>query len=105
MTIAGYDSPIDDEMKDVLMQRKRHTVALFAAAAAAAAALGTAPIAGAEDGADNPLLPGCEVTGGSAVLGGQTTDCASPGNVQIDATPEFIPGESYGGFYGFPGFF
>ena len=65
-----------------------------------AAALGAAPLAGA-----NPLLPGCETTGGSAVLGGQTTDCASPGNVQIDSTPEFIPGEMYGGFYGFPGFF
>jgi hypothetical protein len=71
------------------------------------AALAAAPVAAAEGepGANEPLLPGCEVTGGSAVLGGQTTDCASPGNVQIDATPEFIPGNMYGGFYGFPGFF
>jgi hypothetical protein len=43
--------------------------------------------------------------GGSSVMGGQTTDCASPGNSQITATPEFIPGDSYGGFFGFPGFF
>lgn len=63
------------------MQRKRYTLALLAAAAGAAA-LSAAPIAGA-----NPLLPGCEVTGGSAVIGGQTTDCASPGNAQIVATP------------------
>ena len=87
------------------MQRKPHFLALLAAGSGVAAALLTAPLAGAEPGADNPLLPGCEVTGGSATLGGQTTDCASPGNVQIDATPEFIPGDMYGGFYGFPGFF
>lgn len=83
----------------------RKSLVLFAAGAGLAAALGTAPIAGAEPGADTPLLPGCETTGGSSVLGGQTTECASPGNVQINATPEFIPGDEYGGFYGFPGFF
>lgn len=88
------------------MQRKRSTLALLAAGAGVAAALLTAPLAAAEEyGADNPLLPGCEVMGGSATLGGQTTDCASPGNSQITATPEFIPGDEYGGFYGFPGFF
>lgn len=73
------------------MQRKRHTLALFAAAAGIAAALGVAPAALADENGggspSNPLLPGCEVTGGSAVVGGQNTDCASPGNVQIDATP------------------
>jgi hypothetical protein len=53
-----------------------------------------APIAAADPN-PNPLLPQCEVTGGSAVIGGQTTDCASPGNVQIDATPP-VPG--YGMF-------
>ena len=78
----------------------RQSLVLIAAGIGLAAALGSAPLAGA-----NPLLPSCETMGGSAVLGGQTTDCASPGNVQIDATPEFIPGEMYGGFYGFPGFF
>jgi uncharacterized membrane protein len=85
--IPGYDSATLDFVKDMLMQRKRHSLALFAAAAAVAAALGAAPMAAAEPGADNPLLPGCEVTGGSTVIGGQNTDCASPGNVQIDATP------------------
>ncbi len=60
--------------------------------AGAALAIAAAPLASAEPygggGPDNPLLPGCETTGGSAVIGGQTTDCASPGNTQIDATPE-----------------
>jgi hypothetical protein len=89
------------------MQRK--TLVLVAAGIGASAALAAAPLAAADEagggGADNPLLPRCETTGGSSVLGGQTTDCASPGNVQIDATPEYIPGDMYGGFYGFPGFF
>jgi len=60
---------------------------LFAAAVSASAA----PAASADEngggGPGNPLLPGCETTGGSAVLGGQTTDCATPGNSQITATP------------------
>jgi hypothetical protein len=77
-------------MKDKLMQ-KRQSLALFAAAAGAVAALASAPLALADEngggGPNNPLLPGCEVIGGSQVIGGQTTDCASPGNVQIDATP------------------
>lgn len=62
--------------------QKRQSLALFAAAAGIVAAVATAPSALAD-----PLLPGCEVTGGSQVIGGQNTDCASPGNVQIDATP------------------
>lgn len=69
------------------MPSKRPAMTLFMAAAGMAAALGLAPIAASEPGADNPLLPGCESMGGSSVEGGQTTDCASPGNVQIDATP------------------
>ncbi|MCG7609602.1 hypothetical protein BA059_09690 [Mycolicibacterium sp. (ex Dasyatis americana)] len=52
--------------------------------------------------ADPSLLPHCEVTGGSSIAGGQTTDCASEGNTQIDATPGVYPGEEE--FYGFPGF-
>ena len=55
-----------------------------------------APIAAAEPNPNpNPLLPKCEVTGGSSVEGGQVTDCASEGNVQIDATP---PEPGYGMF-------
>lgn len=93
------------------MQQKRHWLALFAATAGLAVAAGAAPIAAAEPGADNPLLPGCEVTGGSSVDGGQNTDCASPGNAQIDATPNNLGEEGamideMGGMWGFggPGF-
>lgn len=71
--------------------QKRQSLAFFAAAAGTAAALMAAPLATADENGggspSNPLLPGCEVTGGSQVIGGQDTDCASPGNVQIDATP------------------
>ena len=71
--------------------QKRHSLALFAAAAAAVTTLVTAPIAAADQygggGAGNPLLPGCETIGGSAATGGQTTDCAQPGNSQLTATP------------------
>jgi hypothetical protein len=63
-------------------------------AGGASAAIAMAPLASA-DPSEPHLLPQCEVTGGSAVIGGQTTDCASPGNVQIDATPP-VPG--YGMF-------
>lgn len=62
--------------------QKRHSLALFAAGAGVAVALCAAPTAAAD-----PLLPGCEGMGGSAVSGGQTTDCASPGNSQLTATP------------------
>lgn len=82
------------------MRRNRQSLVLIAAGAGLVAALGAAPPAGADT-----QLPSCQTTGGSSVLGGQTTDCASPGNVQIDSSPEFIPGETFGSFYGFPGFF
>lgn len=82
------------------MQRNRQTLALIAVGIGVVAALATAPLAGADT-----QLPSCQTTGGSSVSGGQVTDCASPGNVQIDATPDFIPNESYGPFFGFPGFF
>ena len=83
------------------MRRIRQILLPAAAGIGVAAAILTAPLASAEDG-QNLLLPPCEVTGGSAVTGGQTTDCASPGNVQIDSTPQVFPGEDE--FYGFPGF-
>ncbi|MBS1691793.1 MAG: hypothetical protein JST91_06180 [Actinobacteria bacterium] len=74
------------------MKRRLSTLAGLLVGAGAAAAVALAPVASAEPygggGPDNPLLPQCESTGGSAVIGGQTTDCASPGNSQIDATPE-----------------
>jgi hypothetical protein len=80
------------------MPELRKVLVLGAAGFAAAAALLTAPAAVAEPS----LLPQCEVTGGSAVTGGQTTECATEGNAQLDATPSVYPGEDE--FYGFPGF-
>ena len=73
------------------MTRTRQFLALLAGGIGTAAALLGAPLAAADEngggGANNPLLPGCETTGGSDVIGGQTEDCASPGNSQNTATP------------------
>jgi hypothetical protein len=80
------------------MPQMRKVLVLSAVGFGAAAAILGAPAATA----DPSLLPQCEVTGGSSVAGGQTTDCASEGNSQIDATPGVYPGENE--FYGFPGF-
>jgi hypothetical protein len=52
------------------------------AAAGAAAAFGAAPAAIADT-----TLPSCTDTGGAQALGGSTTECEKPGNVQINATP------------------
>ncbi|WP_166906287.1 hypothetical protein [Mycobacterium sp. DL440] len=80
------------------MSQMRNLLVLSAAGFGAAVAILGAPAAAA----DPSLLPQCEVTGGSSIAGGQTTDCASEGNTQIDATPPVYPGEEE--FYGFPGF-
>jgi hypothetical protein len=73
------------------MKRTRQFLVLIAGGIGTTAALLGAPIAAADEygggSANNPLLPGCEVTGGDSVTGGQTEDCASPGNSQITATP------------------
>jgi hypothetical protein len=91
--------------------QKRRSLMFFAAAAGTVAALVTAPLAMADEygggGADNPLLPECETMGGSSVIGGQSTDCASPGNSQLTATPNDLGVmggmEDEGGFFGFGG--
>jgi hypothetical protein len=54
------------------------------AAAAATGVLAAAPTAGAQT---NPTLPQCVGTGGAAVEGQTTTECSSPGNVEINSTP------------------
>lgn len=51
---------------------------------AAAATLLAAPAANA---APDSGLPECVNTGGAAAEGGSNTECATPGNVQIDSTP------------------
>ena len=80
------------------MPQIRKVLAGGTVALGALATLLSAPTAAA----DTSLLPQCETMGGSSIAGGQTTDCATPGNVQIDATPSVYPGENE--FYGFPGF-
>ena len=94
------------------MTRTRQFLVLLAGGIGAAAALLGSPIAAADEygggGANNPLLPGCETMGGSSVLGGQSTDCASPGNSQLTATPNDLGamgafGDEFGGMFGFGG--
>ncbi|HJT91098.1 MAG TPA: hypothetical protein VJ777_04035 [Mycobacterium sp.] len=54
------------------------------AAAGAAAAILAAPSALAQPA---PTLPQCVDTGGAEAIGGSTTECSTPGNIQINATP------------------
>jgi hypothetical protein len=61
----------------------RYLAPLIAATGIAAALMG-APAAGAQP---DPSLPQCTDTGGAAALGGTTTECVTPGNVSINATP------------------
>jgi hypothetical protein len=64
----------------------RYFIPLIASAGAAAAFL-LGPIASADPSDEVSNLPTCtSVGGGSAYTGTQTTEGASPGNVQIDAT-------------------
>ena len=55
---------------------------LFAAAGTVTAIL-VAPGAAA----DTTLLPSCTSVGGVTDMGAGTTECATPGNVQLNATP------------------
>ena len=80
------------------MNRIRNFLILSASGIGVAVGLAAAPAAVA-----NPQLPSCEDTTGDSISGGQTTECASPGNVQIDATPQQFQGEGEE-FYGFPFF-
>jgi hypothetical protein len=56
------------------------------AAAGTAAAIFAAPAAVADPG-DSSTLPACTDVGGPTAMGAGTTECATPGNVQINATP------------------
>jgi len=75
-----------------------YLISLLAAAGAAAAIAG-APIAGAQD-----QLPKCEDLGGASALGETSTECATPGNVQVVDTPTDIAQEDWGDMWG-PGLF
>jgi hypothetical protein len=52
----------------------------------AAAAILTSPAAVADPG-DTSTLPACTSVGGVTDMGAGTTECATPGNVQLNATP------------------
>lgn len=85
------------------MPRIGQFLLLPAAGIGVAAAILAAPVATADTTTAPPLLPQCENLEGSAISGGQTTECATPGNTEINATPQQFPGEEEG-FYGFPVF-
>ena len=55
-------------------------------AAGAAVVILSAPAAVAQPG-DSSTLPSCTDVGGPTAMGAGTTECATPGNVQLNATP------------------
>lgn len=67
------------------MRTTLHRLTPLIAAAGIAGALAAAPIASAQPA--NPTLPQCTDTGGAQAIGGTTTECVTPGNVSINATP------------------
>ena len=80
----------------------RYFTPLTIAAAGVAAAILAAPAATAEPAP----LPQCVDTGGAEAIGGSTTECATPGNVEINATPaEPEYGGPWGDMWGGDGFF
>jgi len=84
------------------MHRKLRYVVPLVVAGATTGVLAS-PAAAAETQLINPQLPNCIDTGGSSVIGGQTTQCATPGNIELDATPE-VP-EDFAYPWGYDGFF
>jgi hypothetical protein len=94
------------------MKRTRQFLVVLASGFGIAAALIGAPIAGADEdgggGPNNPLMPSCETMGGSSATGGQSTDCSSPGNSQLTATPNDLgimgaEADEGGGMFGIGG--
>jgi hypothetical protein len=81
------------------MNRSRQFLALLAGSIGAAATIFGAPIAAADENG------GCQVVG--AGDGGQATDCVTPGNAQLNSTPNNLgiqgamvdeAGAMFGGF-------
>jgi hypothetical protein len=82
------------------MRTSLRVITLVAAGAAAAVVAAPAALA------DPSLLPQCVNTGGAAAEGETNTECATPGNVQIESTPgeeEF--GGPWGDMWGGDGFY
>ena len=70
----------------------RYVTPVLAAAGAASAIL-AAPTAAADP--TDPTLPQCTSVGGDETVGTATTECATPGNVQINATAPDVPAYPY----------
>ena len=68
------------------MRRIPRTFTPLIVAAGAAATVFSAPAALADPG-DSSTLPDCTSVGGVTDMGAGTTECATPGNVQLNATP------------------
>ena len=71
------------------MRRMRYAMTMFAAAAGTAAVI-AAPTAAAEP------PPGCDTNPDG------TGDCLTPGDEQPNPAEQFVPGDDYGTFFGFP---
>jgi hypothetical protein len=65
---------------------------LILAAAGTAAAILAAPTAAADQ---DSTLPQCTTVGGDQDVGTATTECATPGNVQLNATAPDVPAYPY----------
>lgn len=65
----------------------RYLAPVIAAGGIAAALAAASPAAAEPAPNPNPTLPQCVDTGGAQAIGGSTTECVSPGNVSINATP------------------
>ncbi|GAT12813.1 hypothetical protein H7I77_15865 [Mycolicibacterium novocastrense] len=65
----------------------RHLAPVIAAGGIAAALAAAAPAVAEPAPNPNPTLPQCVDTGGAQAIGGSTTECVTPGNVSINATP------------------
>ena len=68
------------------MRRSLRTLTPLLAAAGTAATILSAPAAVAAPD-DASTLPSCTSVGGVTDMGAGTTECATPGNVQLNATP------------------
>ncbi|KUH70086.1 hypothetical protein AU184_14965 [Mycolicibacterium novocastrense] len=65
----------------------RHLAPVIAAGGIVAALAAAAPAVAEPAPNPNPTLPQCVDTGGAQAIGGSTTECVTPGNVSINATP------------------
>lgn len=85
------------------MRSTRRLLVPVLAGAGVVAAILAAPSAVAQP---QPPLPQCVDTGGAEAIGGSNTECATPGNVEINSTPAEPAYEGpWGGMWEGDGFF